>query len=108
VKKVLLGSVMVMALTGVNAANAADLPLKAPPPVYGFTWNGFYVGGTAGGAWSNSDFTETPTGAFLLPAAIGGGLPPGLQLRAAYDCTHLQRRHAGDRSNERYANSRPV
>jgi outer membrane immunogenic protein len=76
-KKLLLGSVMLAALAGVQAARATDMPLpayKAPPPVYAFSWNGFYIGGTAGGAWGHSDFTEAPTGSWLLPAAIGGGL----------------------------------
>jgi outer membrane immunogenic protein len=79
-KKLLLGSVMLLALSGVNAALATDLPppsmpLKAPPMApLAFSWNGFYVGGTGGGAWGNSNYTETPTGAWLLPAAIGGGL----------------------------------
>ena len=35
--------------------------------------------------------------------------PDGLQLWAGYgSTTHLQRRHVGDRSNERFANARPV
>jgi len=54
-----------MALAG--TAFAADLPLRAPPPVYVapvFSWTGFYVGGQLGYAWGkdpvtvNSNFTE--------------------------------------------------
>ena len=39
-------------------ALAADLPTKAPsraPVVMPFSWTGFYIGGTAGAAWSNAD-----------------------------------------------------
>ena len=38
-------------------AFAADLPVytKAPPVAPAFSWTGFYVGGTAGAAWSNAD-----------------------------------------------------
>jgi outer membrane immunogenic protein len=69
VKKLLLGSATVMALTGVHAAMAADMPLKAPPIVPLFTWNGFYIGGTAGGAWGQSDYSEVPTGSWLSLAS---------------------------------------
>ena len=43
-KKVLLGGVALITLGFVGAAVAADMPLKAPPPVVVNTWTGFYVG----------------------------------------------------------------
>ena len=56
-RKFLLASVGAIALTG-SAALAADLPSRAPPPVYLppppiFTWTGFYIGGQVGGAWGS-------------------------------------------------------
>jgi outer membrane immunogenic protein len=44
-------------LTAITAADAADLPLKAPPaPVIApFSWTGFYIGGNAGGSWRDFD-----------------------------------------------------
>ena len=51
------------ALLGVGAASAADLPLKAPPPVAPiFNWTGFYIGGNIGGE----------TGHYNDPFAVGG------------------------------------
>jgi outer membrane immunogenic protein len=45
-------------------ASAADLGRPAPAPVYTkapvvvpFSWTGFYVGGTAGGAWTKASTT---------------------------------------------------
>ncbi len=64
-RHILLASAGAMALAG--TAIAADLPLRAPPPVYVapvFSWTGFYVGGQLGYAWGkdpvtvNSNFTE--------------------------------------------------
>jgi len=62
-RKILLASVGALALTG-SAALAADLPSRAPPPVYLppppiFTWTGIYVGGQIGYAWAsgNNNFT---------------------------------------------------
>jgi len=54
-RKILLASVGAIALTG-SAAFAADLPSRAPPPVYLppppiFTWTGIYIGGQVGYAW---------------------------------------------------------
>ena len=56
-RKFLLASVGALALTG-SAALAADLPSRAPPPVYLppvpiFTWTGIYIGGQIGYAWGN-------------------------------------------------------
>ncbi len=48
-RRILLASAGAMALAG--TAFAADLPLRAPPPVYVppvFSWTGFYVGGQLG------------------------------------------------------------
>ena len=42
----------------VGAANAADLPVKAPPqkPARAYDWTGFYVGGHLGYAWGTSNW----------------------------------------------------
>ena len=40
------------------SAQAADLPVKAPP-LEVFTWAGFYIGGNAGGAWGRDQVTTT-------------------------------------------------
>jgi outer membrane immunogenic protein len=41
-------------------AFAADIPLKAPPPVpVASGWNGFYVGAQVGGKWTDNDFNPT-------------------------------------------------
>jgi outer membrane immunogenic protein len=48
-----LGTFAAMMLGG--AAQAADMPVKAPPmaaPVM-YNWTGFYIGGHIGGAWAN-------------------------------------------------------
>ena len=84
-RKMLLASVGAIALTG-SAAFAADLPSRAPPPVYLppppiFTWTGFYIGGQVGGAWGTggSSFTafDRVTGRFV-DASFGSGNPSGV------------------------------
>jgi outer membrane immunogenic protein len=53
-KKLMLAGALTLAIGGL--AQAADMPLKAPPmaaPVY--SWTGWYVGASLGGAWSSSD-----------------------------------------------------
>jgi outer membrane immunogenic protein len=53
-----------------SVAGAADMPVKAAPiaPPSAYSWTGFYIGATAGGAWGNFDpQTSTvfsPTGYF--------------------------------------------
>jgi outer membrane immunogenic protein len=52
-KKLLIGSFVALTMGG-GAAMAADMPLKAPPPVAVFSWTGCYVGIQGGGAWGRS------------------------------------------------------
>ena len=81
-RKFLLASVGALALTG-SAALAADLPSRAPPPVYLppapiFTWTGIYVGGQIGYAWTsgNNQFTGFDPafgdGGTFLTSSVGG------------------------------------
>ncbi len=62
-KRLLLGTMAILATAGAGSALAADLPLKAPPIVVpiAFSWTGFYVGGNAGYSWgrASTDLTET-------------------------------------------------
>jgi outer membrane immunogenic protein len=67
-----------VALTHIAAA--ADMPVKAPryvapPSVPMFSWTGFYVGGTVGGAWTKADVSlDTVNGAspLYIPSQIPG------------------------------------
>jgi outer membrane immunogenic protein len=62
-KKVLLGGVALITLGFVGAAVAADMPLKAPPPVVVNTWTGYYVGvdfGGINGSHENDSFSQSP------------------------------------------------
>jgi len=59
IRNFLLSSAAVLALA--TGARAADLPSRAPPPVYVppapiFTWTGVYIGGQVGYAWGQSNF----------------------------------------------------
>ena len=82
-RKILLASVGVIALTG-SAALAADLPSRAPPPVYLppppiFTWTGIYIGGQIGYAWgtgSNNFNGVLPDGTVIATSV--GGTPNGV------------------------------
>jgi outer membrane immunogenic protein len=64
-KKILIASAVTLATaTGAFAADmAARAPVytKAPPSPAAYSWTGFYVGGTAGGAWGTFDPTTTTT-----------------------------------------------
>jgi high affinity Mn2+ porin len=54
----------------VDAAAAADLPLKAPAPDAVFSWTGFYIGGHFGYAAGRADWSATDAGA-AAPALAG-------------------------------------
>jgi outer membrane immunogenic protein len=62
-KKVMLGGVALITLGFVGAAVAADMPVKAPPPVVVNTWTGFYAGvdfGAVRGSNESETFTQGP------------------------------------------------
>ncbi|HXW72039.1 MAG TPA: outer membrane beta-barrel protein [Methylocella sp.] len=78
-RNLLLASVGAFALA-TSAALAADLPSRAPPPVYVppapiFTWTGIYVGGQIGYAWGSGNLNYTGFDPFLgagLATSVGG------------------------------------
>jgi outer membrane immunogenic protein len=61
-KYLLAGIIALFAFASVNAARAADMPVRAPapmpPPAY--SWTGFYIGGDVGGAWTRNTGTYDP------------------------------------------------
>lgn len=84
-RKFLLASVGAVALTA-SAAQAADLPSRAPPPAYIppapiFTWTGIYLGGQIGYAWGSGNLHYTlfdPTGTGTILSTGVGGTPSGV------------------------------
>jgi outer membrane immunogenic protein len=76
-KKFLLGSVALAAMIA-GPAMAADMPLKAPPPVVTYyDWSGYYIGFSLGGMWHTVDRTFGPavspvTGAVLPNFSTSG------------------------------------
>lgn len=62
---------MMVLAGGLQAATAADLPVKAPPIVPDYRWSGFYVGGNVGGAWAQNDLGNSVVpGSSIVPAAV--------------------------------------
>jgi outer membrane immunogenic protein len=63
-------------LTGMVAASAADMAVKAPIPMAPavFSWTGFYIGANVGGAWTpsngGSDFAPLFPPFIVLPPAV--------------------------------------
>jgi Outer membrane protein beta-barrel domain len=56
-KTLLLASAL-LASTIAGPASAADMPVKAPPPVPFWSWTGFYIGGHGGYGWKDNNFAE--------------------------------------------------
>jgi outer membrane immunogenic protein len=68
--KKLTFAVGALAASLVTPAMAADLAVKAPPPVYRYSWTGCYIGGNVGGLWAHKDWTVAP-GDPTLGAVVG-------------------------------------
>ena len=75
----LLSTVSALALSGM--ASAADMPVKAPPPVAVISWTGFYIGGHGGIGWLHASQTIT-AGANLFTCG-----PVGINLKCDLDAT---------------------
>jgi len=70
----LIASSLAVALAAfAGQAFAADMPVKAPPPVV-YPWTGWYVGANAGYAWSRNSLDSVGTPGPCDPAA-GGNCP---------------------------------
>jgi len=76
-KKIILGAITALVLAP-TAASAADLPVKAPPPVVIYDWTGFYIGGSGGGSLGGSNHVD-PSGTNLTADGfvVKGGLVGG-------------------------------
>jgi outer membrane immunogenic protein len=73
-KTLTVGSFALLALgLGGPAALAADMPLKAPPPVAIYNWTGCYLGLSIGDSWGRSQHT-----AVAGTTAVRGGIPVAL------------------------------
>jgi outer membrane immunogenic protein len=93
-RRLLLASVSVVALAG--SALAADLPSRAPPPVYVppapiFTWTGVYVGGQIGYAWTTGNATVYDSGVYNT----GAGSENGPTAHGFYDLFNLHSNASG-------------
>lgn len=68
-----LTTAMVVAISGIGSAYAADLPVKAPVVVAPApSWAGFYIGANAGAGSGEGTFTLAPGGCFLTGCGAGG------------------------------------
>src|SRR5215472_15196586 len=79
----------------INAAAAADLPVKAPvraPPVL-YNWSGLYLGANVGGAWSNRSIAGTALGDPFSTPLIGG-------FQLGYNLQGQRRTHAAHRGQQ--------
>ena len=83
-KRSLLAGVAIGALVSVSAANAADLPRKAPIAAPAalpmLSWTGCYVGGNVGGGWGKNDVTQT---ASSLASGLSGRATTGVDTSGA-------------------------
>jgi len=84
-KRLVLGMISAVALAAIGAAQAADLPVKAPvlkaaPADPYDPWTGFYFGGNVGYSWGGWNSFNPP--ANTLAAAGFGNFGPGLRSTA--------------------------
>jgi outer membrane immunogenic protein len=72
-KAFLLGGLI--AAVAVGSAVAADMPVKAPPPMFAPTWTGSYIGINGGYAWASTNHTDLfglTTGSFNQSGGMAG------------------------------------
>jgi outer membrane immunogenic protein len=71
-----LSALVAVGLSAAVPAMAADMPLKAPPPVVVYDWTGTYIGINGGGGWASSHEFNTAgvdSGFFRQSGALIGG-----------------------------------
>lgn len=77
--KIVSSLVVAVSLGVVQAASAADMPVKARAPVAAPAWNwtGCYVGINGGGAWGRSDQLDIVGDSFTTPFDVRGAVAGG-------------------------------
>lgn len=74
-KKILLGTLGLVALGMATPASAADMAVKAapPPPIVApiYNWGGFYIGANGGGAWARQCLNVTALSGVAFAVAEG-------------------------------------
>ncbi|MBK5961712.1 hypothetical protein CCR97_26410 [Rhodoplanes elegans] len=106
-KTILLSTCAALSVLCAGAAVAADLPIKAPPPVVPVQapWTGCGIGFNVGGGWGDtwwSNPTPALAGSYSLSGAVAGGQlycdyqtgPFVIGLEASYDWTNLDGNYA--------------
>jgi opacity protein-like surface antigen/outer membrane protease len=81
-KFVTIAFVGASATVAIGVASAADLPVKAPPPVVAavYNWSGFYAGVNAGASWGSYDpATSTVAGGHIPGSLVSTVNAAGLQ-----------------------------
>src|SRR5262245_58432520 len=53
-----LGTTALAAVVAAGAAQAADMPVKAPVYAAPFNWTGFYIGAHIGAGWSTKEWSN--------------------------------------------------
>jgi outer membrane immunogenic protein len=91
-KGVVVGLAMLIAAP-FGAAMAADMPLKAPPPIVAeYNWSGLYIGANAGWSWDSFDWRYTnPSPATCcapFSASTDNGIA-GVQSGIQYQWNHI-------------------
>jgi outer membrane immunogenic protein len=74
-KKFLLGSLALVAMIS-GPATAADMPLKAPPPIPVFSWTGCYIGIQGGYGWGQSKHTSAGATRGVINGTAGSDITP--------------------------------
>jgi outer membrane immunogenic protein len=79
--KLLAAALVLSTFAAISPVGAADMPLKAPPPLDPiWTWTGFYVGGNVGYSWGrdSTGFNQSETTTTVLTDLLANGTPrPG-------------------------------
>jgi outer membrane immunogenic protein len=85
-----IGTVAALAL-GMTAANAADLPVKAPPmaPVAVSTWTGCYLGANLGYGWGRGRESVTAAGVTVTGSENINGILGGGQIGCNYQVSNI-------------------
>jgi outer membrane immunogenic protein len=79
VNKIFVAFVALSAMVATAPALAADMPLKAPPPLPAPMWTGWYIGGNIGGSFGRASDSSSFAGAPFssttanLDGVLGGG-----------------------------------